>query len=262
MQNLTIVNNDIKSIQKILRNTSASITNLKLYNFFISSDENIYSSIIDNNTDILILEYNKVGLKILDYIEKNNISSYKKSIIILYHDINNVKELLGTNLEYYIFKCIKISNNINPLINALRKLVYIKENTYEETILSQKIGKYLSKIGYDLNNVGTKYIIEIIEFLHKNNIQEFKLNEVYTLLSQKHNKSFNTIKGNVRSSTEIMRLHGNPNIISDFFNYLDLSKYPSPKEIICTINEKLYSERSFQLLNSSEYSQNKNARFL
>lgn len=262
MQNLTIINSDVKHIQKILRNTSNSITNLKLYNFFINFDENIYSSIIDNNTDILILEDNKIGFKILDYIEKNRIKLYKKSIIILYNDINNVKELLDANLEYYIFKCIKTSNNINPLINALRKLVYIKENTYEETVLSQKIGKYLSRIGYDLNNVGTKYIIEIIEFLHKNNIQEFKLNEVYNILSQKHNKTFNTIKGNVRAATEIMRLHGDPNIISDFFNYFDLRRYPSPKEIICTINEKLYSERSFQILNSSEYSQNGNAKLL
>ena len=68
MQNLTIINSDVKHIQKILRNTSNSITNLKLYNFFINFDENIYSSIIDNNTDILILEDNKIGFKILCYM--------------------------------------------------------------------------------------------------------------------------------------------------------------------------------------------------
>lgn len=139
----------------------------------------------------------------------------------------------------YIFKCVKKKSKYKKLINALKFLIYMKNNNYEEHILNCKIERKLRKIGYNLNQVGTQYIIEIIDYLHRNKIEKFKLKDMYIRLAKNHNKSANTIKGNVMQSTKWMYSHCNKDIIINYFNYLELVKLPTIKEVITTVVEKI-----------------------
>lgn len=239
MQNLVIINNNINYIHDIIGKISELIDNVKLYNFFTNDDTNIFNIINNKNADIFIITFNNKTIKFLDYLTQNNIKFYKKSIILLYNDINAIKKLLNENYAKYIFKCIKISNNKSSLIKNLRNLVYIKENTYEKTILYYKIEKNLLKLGFNKKNIGTKYIIEIIEYLSKNKMDKFELNKIYKILMKKHNKNFNTIKGSIQFAKNKMLQNVEKDTLLNYFDYLDLEKYPTVKEIISTTIEKL-----------------------
>ncbi len=45
MQNILIIDNNISYIQNLIRSISQTITNLKLYNFYINKNDKIYSDI-------------------------------------------------------------------------------------------------------------------------------------------------------------------------------------------------------------------------
>ncbi len=235
MQNLLIIDNDISYIQNILSSMSESITNLKLYNFYICEDEKMFNCLINHNVNIVVLNIDDIKTNLLNFIYQNNMDFYKKSIIILYKDEQN---LIDKKFEKYIFKYIKKTNRTD-LISSLRTLSYIKENNYNEIILEIKIKKILKKIGFNLTHTGTKYLIDAIKYLHINNIENVKLNDIYCYLGKKYNKSQNTIKGNIRKSTEYMYKHYNRGALIDFFDYLELVELPTPSEIIFTILEKI-----------------------
>lgn len=235
MQNLLIIDNDISYIQNILSNISESITNLKLYNFYVCEDKEIFNCLINHNVDIVILNTNVLKTNLLNFIYQNNMDFYKKSIILLYE---NEKVPIDKKFEKYLFKYIK-KTNIKTLINSLKTLNYIKENDYNEIILEIKVKEILKKIGFNLTHTGTKYLIDTIKYLHINNIKKVKLNDIYYYLGKKYGKSENTIKGNIRKATEYMYKHYNQNAIIDFFNYLEIVELPTPSEIILTIIEKI-----------------------
>lgn len=139
MQNLIIVNNDINYIQNMLQTISDSIDNIRLCSFFTNNNSrNLLNKINSKDIDIILITLDEVGLNILNYLVKNNIGFYQKSVILLYENIDSIKNILNKNYEKYIFKCIKKSNNLQVLLKTLRYLVYIKENTYEKAVLENK----------------------------------------------------------------------------------------------------------------------------
>lgn len=238
MQNLLIIDNDISYIQNILSNISESITNLKLYNFYICEDKKIFNCLINHNIDIIVFDIDAIQTNLLNFIYQNNMNFYEKSIIILYKNKESLEKIIKKDYEKYVFKCIKKVNK-KYLIYSLKILSYIKENNYNEIILETKIKKILSKLGFNLTHIGTKYLIDAIKYLHINNIEKTKLNDIYHYLSKKYSKSENTVKGNIRKAIEYMYKHYNQNVIIDFFNYLELVELPTPSEIIFTILEKI-----------------------
>lgn len=240
MQNLIIINKNIKYIQHIVEKISNSIGNIKLYAFYIEYNMNDILDKINNKVvDILIIDFNKNGKYILDYLVKNNLHFYKKSIIILYDKLDEIENLVDKKYSKYIFKFVKNSNNPIFLLQTLRELVHIKENMYEKNILEYKIKRNLYKIGFSKRNIGTRYITEIIEYLYENKVEEFKLNDIYLMLANRYNKSFCSIKGAIQLAKDTMCKYGNKEIIVDYFSYFELETYPTVKEIILTIMEKI-----------------------
>lgn len=240
MQNFIIVNKSIEYIQYILKRVSNTIYNIKLYTFYTEYDVNdILKQINNKKIDIIIMDFNKDGKYILDYLQKNNIDFYKKSIIILYDKLDNIEKLIDKKYMKYIFKCVKISYDSTSLIQTLRRLVYIKETIYDKSILEYRIKRNLYKIGFSKKNIGTQYIVEIIQYLLKNKIEKFKLNEMYLVLSNKYNKSYCSIKGAIQLAKDTMCKCGDKEVLIEYFSYLELEIYPTVKEIIITTMEKL-----------------------
>lgn len=238
MQNLMIIDNDIFYINKIINIISDKVENVKLYKFFLKTEEEILKCLNNKAADIIIVNMDLYGKGLIEYIIENKLKLYKKSIILLYKDISKVKEFLKKEYEEYIFRCIKISENIEVLVKNLRLITRTRENK-NEYIIRDKIERNLVKIGFRLKSVGTKYIIESVEYLYKNNIEKFKLNDIYNMLAIKHNKPFNTIKGAVTRANKSMNQYCNKDIIIDFFNYMELVEMPTITEIIMTLYEKL-----------------------
>ena len=239
MQKLIIIDKNISYIHTIFTNISKTINNIKLYNFYLNDNENLRNLIYNKEIDIIIINAENIGIDIIEFIDKNNIEIYNKSIILLYDNILTIKKLLKHDYEKYIFKCVKISNNIEYLLNILLKITFIKENNFEEIVITNTIERNLRKIGYDLNDIGTKYLVDGIKYLYKNDIKEFKLNNIYLMLSKKYNKSLNTIQGDITTATKKMRKHCNKKVILEYFNYLELIKMPTIKEIISVVNENI-----------------------
>ena len=59
------------------------------------------------------------------------------------------------------------------------------------------------------------------------------------MLSKKYNKSLNTIQGDITTATKKMRKHCNKKVILEYFNYIELIKMPTIKEIISVVNENI-----------------------
>lgn len=142
MQNLLIVDHNILNIQRIVRNTSNVIFNIKLFDFYLANDKNIFKSINNNAVDIILINIEKEQIDILEYISKNNIEFYKKSIIVLYKDKNKLLNILKPIYEKYIFKCVKIDNEFKKLTKWLLELTSIKEKNYNNFILEIKLKKF------------------------------------------------------------------------------------------------------------------------
>ncbi len=238
MQNLLIIDNDISYIENIINNVSESIPNIKLYSFYTTKNPKIYTCIQNNNVDIIILNFNKFQ-NFLKFISQNNIDFYKKSIFILYDDIEKLKKSEIKKYDKYIFKYIKRTKNIDILLEQLNVLTLKKENNYDELIIETKLKRILENIGFKYKHCGTKYIIEAIKYLYINHVEVFKLNNIFNYLSDKYNKPPNTIKGDIREATKYMYVNYNKNYLINFFNYIELVRLPTVSEIISTILEQM-----------------------
>lgn len=145
MQNLLIIDNDISYIQHILSNISQSITNIKLYKFYMNKDENIYADIVNNDIDIIVFSINLFKTDLIEFIYQNNIAYYKKSIIVLYNNMRELENLILEKYNKYVFKCEKKSDNLNNLIKTLNALTYIKETNYNELVIETKVKRTIKK---------------------------------------------------------------------------------------------------------------------
>ena len=114
---------------------------------------------------------------------------------------------------------------------------YINE-TFGQTYYSYLIEEVFEE-QQKLNDIRTKYLVDGIKYLYKNDIKEFKLNNIYLMLSKKYNKSLNTIQGDITTATKKMRKHCNKKVILEYFNYLELIKMPTIREIISVVNENI-----------------------
>lgn len=242
MQKIVIIDKNINYIQNIMCKISTNIADVKIHCFYLEEDNRIINLINQKEVDILIINAELNQLNVIEYIYDNNIELYNKSIIILYNDIHVLKKVLKDKYAKYIFKCVKFESNAINLLNTLCQLVHIKENNYEKITSKIEINNILKEIGFNSNYIGTQYLIDIIQYIKYNHIEKIQLNVLYNIFSKKYHKSENTVKGNIRDAYSNMKnnIHfHNKQFIINYFNYLELIKFPTVKEIILTICEKI-----------------------
>lgn len=98
MQKLIIIDKNISYIHTIFTNISKTINNIKLYNFYLNDNENLRNLIYNKEIDIIIINAENIGIDIIEFIDKNNIEIYNKSIILLYDNILTIKKIIKTRL--------------------------------------------------------------------------------------------------------------------------------------------------------------------
>lgn len=227
MKNLLIIENNLTSIQKIINSIPNNIFNIKLSTNYQNSLEVLKKERIH----MILLNYDINGDKILDYISKNELYIYKKSIIVIR---NQNKE----NIIYdkYIFKALE--DNLESIIEYLNKLTLIKNNVSNKGLKS-KIFDELQKLHYNPSHIGTKYLLETIFEIYSKNYISFNLKgDIFHIISKKFDKSVNTIKCNITQATNSMLKRCSKSDIKDYCNFIDYYK-PTVKQIIETILDNL-----------------------
>lgn len=189
---------------------------------------------------VLIIEDNILQSKqIINYISKNNediklysisytckealdiIKTEKADIILL--DLN-LPDSPGTQIIEFIQ-----ANNIKKYIGSI--IVITGERQMFLTIKDSP---------YNFSYNGTRYLSETIFEIYKK--EDFLIDnlkkDIYPIIAKRHNKSVNTICGNIKQATKCMCLDCDEKILNDYFCYSYFVK-PKLKEIIFTILNKI-----------------------
>lgn len=189
---------------------------------------------------VLIIEDNILQSKqIINYISKNNediklysisytckealdiIKTEKADIILL--DLN-LPDSPGTQIIEFLQ-----ANNIKKYVGSI--IVITGERQMFLTIKDSP---------YNFSYNGTRYLSETIFEIYKK--EDFLIDnlkkDIYPIIAKRHNKSVNTICGNIKQATKCMCLDCDEKILNDYFCYSYFVK-PKLKEIIFTILNKI-----------------------
>lgn len=243
MVNLLIVEDDIIQFKHLINIISSNIEDIRLYNMSITGKEAI--KIIDNeNIDIIILDLNlpeMSGIEILSYIADNNIEKYENSIIVVSGDLNLINQL-PLNSYIYLYSIIQKPVFYEDLVQKISEIVTNKTIIKKEDIVKSKINQELEYLKFNFSHNGTRYLAETIFELYKNRtgyLDNFK-RDIFPVLAKRHNKTVNTIEGNIKQAINYMFFNCNENVLKDYFHYSYIMK-PKLKEISFIIFNKLAS---------------------
>lgn len=218
-----------------------SDTNSKTRVYKISTDGKEAIEILknrENAIDIILLDlklpyYN--GIEILNYIEENNLTRYKNSIIVISSEIELIVQIRNNP---YLYSYVNKISGYESTLKEINKLIEIKEQ--EKSSIEYRVCEELKKLHYNFSYVGTKYLEETILLMYnKNKWENTKLEkEVYPILSKKYKKTVNNIKTNIINATNLMCYDCEYSVLNDYFKILDNEK-PTPKTVILTIMNKI-----------------------
>lgn len=239
MQNLLIIESDLVISHFWANSICKKVPNIRLYNIVSTGTEAI-NIIKEEIVDIILLDLKLVdiaGTEIINFIIKNNITKYKSSIIVVTDE-----KKLSTRIirNKYVFKCCSKINNIDAIINQVQKLANEKQESYSIISVKNKIKRELENLNFNFSYLGTKYLYECIYQCYcKNVLYDINLNkDIYPIISNKYNKSINSIKINIFQASSIMYDSTDETHLSKYFGYKIIEK-PKTKDIIFTILQKI-----------------------
>ena len=178
-------------------------------------------------------------MDLVKHIYEKNIEIYQKSIVLLYNDLELVKKIYNTQYNKYIYKCLKLSS-FDKLINILHSITDNKENSKDDCIINNKIERELRKLNFNFSLMGTRYLMESINIIYKNDLYSFNLTkDVFSVLSKKYCKSINTIKCDITQANNNMCEKCDKWMMMSYFGYFDDYYTPGPKDVITKIFENI-----------------------
>ncbi len=107
--------------------------------------------------------------------------------------------------------------------------------------LKSYIIEELKKINYNFKYNGTRYLMESIMLIIKNEkFDDMNLKrDIFPIIAKNNNKSINNIKVNINNATEMMFYDCSQEKLNDYFGYKVMTK-PKTKFVISTIVKKIY----------------------
>lgn len=250
MLNLLIIDKDVNNSMSLLNYISKNSNQVKVH------------SIVNNLTDgIKVLNTGLVDITIINLdCDLNTIlvnlslisdiysEKYRKSMII----INNHNNIYSNP---FIYTYMNSMEELSVIFLKIKEIVKIKLNELNDLILLDRIKEELKYIGYNFAHYGSRYLAESIAIIYNNYDSSENLNKhVYPILAQRHHKSINTIKGDIRTATNSMYYDCDENRLKKYFNFYTISK-PQPKLVIYTVLSKLY--KTIWLIKNTCYLLNK-----
>lgn len=239
MVNVIVIEDNFYYSKNLINILSA--TNSKMRVFQISIDGREALEILknqENAIDIILLDLKLPyysGIEILNYIEENQLTKYKNSIIVISSEI---ELLVKVRNNPYLYSYVNKISGYENALKEINKLVEIKE--HEKSSVEYRVCDELKKLHYNFSYVGTRYLVETILLMYNNNNWEnAKLEkEVYPIISKKYKKTVNNIKTNILNATDLMYYDCEYKVLNEYFKISDDEK-PTPKTVISTIMNKI-----------------------
>lgn len=141
------------------------------------------------------------------------------------------------NENRYIFS---YTSDINTMYRDIRKLVFEQKENHNFKRIKNKIKEQLTYLRYNYSHSGTRYIEETILEIYKDryNFDGNLSKNIYPIIAKMHNKTVDTIYGNIKQATNYMLLECNKDRIMNYLGYGDYVK-PKIQDIIFAILNKL-----------------------
>ena len=235
MLNLLIIDKDINSSMYLLNYISENSYQVRVHSIASNLAEGIKilnTGLIDItliNDDINSIIHN------LHTISNSFFEKYRKSIIVLSKNVDNVSS------DSYVYEYVSSTEDISMIFLKISEIAKNKIAELNNSILLSKIYEELKYIGYNPSYYGARYLAESIALIYNNYDSSENLNKnIYPVIAKKHNKTVNTIKGDIRSATNSMFYECDETRLKNYFNFYTVSK-PKPKLVIYTVLNKLYN---------------------
>lgn len=228
MTRILIVENNKIECKEIVNCIAQSNLDIKVYGIAYTGEEAL-KILRMQSVDLVILDCNFIDItkeKFFDILYKEQIEKYKNSIILV-SNFENKTFSIEENLYIYNY-IIKPINNKNILDTIIKYLHQKNVNN-----LKYKIYKELEKLHFKSSYNGTQYLIETIyEICIRECIWNVNLSkDIFPILSNKYNKSTNTIHSDIKKAISIMFFDCDENTLKQYFNYYELEK-PKLKELV------------------------------
>ncbi len=222
MVNVLIVDDNLHYAMSLMNFINKKNTNIRVSH--ISADGNDAINIInnDNNINVILLDLELPKLNGNIVLEKiKNKNRYYKSIIVISGNFDLIRKIKDTNM---IFSIISKTIDNNTLINKINELIECRE----KDIKKQKIIDELLFLGYDFSYKGTRYLVDVIEYIYMNQDKNIDVLErcVYPEIAKGYGTSVHNIKCNINRATNEMYCEAD---FSKIEKYLKMEKDVKPK---------------------------------
>lgn len=189
---------------------------------------------LKNDIDIILLDYKMPFLNANQILEGIiNKSKYINSIIVISGFAESFPALVDNKMIYSIFNK---DLSMNEMLNRINDLINYKETLKKSKIIKKKIPNEILYLGYNISHKGTKYLIEVIEYIiiNLNNEVNILEKDVYPIISLKYGISVHNIKCRINDATNKMYYNCEIENLKKYF-YLDIDIKPTVKSVINTI---------------------------
>lgn len=195
------------------------------------------NDIRNNKIDVILLDLimpKYDGYRVLRYIEDK--IQYKSSCIILSGYIDNINRFINNKC---IFSVLSKTIGRERILDKINELVINKEENRKRTNLRKKIFAELQVLGYNISHKGTKYLLDVIEFimLEEQEINSLEKN-IYPILSNKYQESVHNIKCSINRATTSMYCECEIRTLKEYFYFYEDRK-PRVKTIIEAIINRI-----------------------
>lgn len=236
MLNMLVIEDNVIECQQLVNIISSHISNIKLYSMTFNGEEAL-DILKKNKIDVILLDLilpGISGINILEYIEKNKLYNYEKSIIIVSGETYMHPELINNP---YIYSCYQKPVLFDNIIQCLENIIIDKENDSKQLNIKNKINNELDKLNFNFSYIGTQYLSECIYEIFINNFLSFNLSkDIYPIIARKHSTNVNNIKCNIFQATLNSYYDCEQNKLEKYFKRYFYEK-PKTKDIIYTILE-------------------------
>lgn len=236
MVNFLIVDDNMNYAISLMNYINKNNSNIRVCNIAVNGKNAIeLLNSPQENIDIILLDLKLPlydGIEILQKIKYKE--KYKESFIIISGELNLANKIYKNEMIYTILNKLY---TLEEITEKIEELVKIKD----EDNLKEKIINELLYLNYDISNIGTIYLIEVIKYiiLKKPNKESNNLTkEIYPIIAKRYKDTVHNIKSNIERASNRMYYHCEMNKLQKYFNYNEDMK-PNVKTIITTIINKI-----------------------
>jgi CheY-like chemotaxis protein len=182
---------------------------------------------LDIKPNVLVLDSCLKDINCIEIINRlsTNIADKRNNNIIL---TAQKEEILNLSNAAKIYKVIYKDENSNDFYDTIKEMYLFGE--YEE-LTNEELDLLFLTLKIPLNSNGTNYIREaIFECYYYPDLQK-KLNDIFTIIGQRHNKSNSAIRSSFRTALERLNMYKGT-IDCPILQYFDTKENITPKDFL------------------------------